>query len=188
MIPRWCINLGVCPRTGISSGGRCQRGSGVDFHAVGCATDRQPAKSTPDPFHVEHPLAATDYRAATLARRASEGVRRRDRASVIPCWCIGLGVCPRTGISSGGRCQRGSGVDFAVMAVRITDRSAGEIDSRPLSRRASPRCGRFLDTLLVGAQRYFAAPQHFLNFLPLPQGQGSLRPTRASRRRIVPPS
>lgn len=30
--------------------------------------------------------------------------------------------------------------------------------------------------------RYPAAPQHFLNFLPLPQGQGSLRPTLASDR------
>ena len=30
--------------------------------------------------------------------------------------------------------------------------------------------------------RYPAAPQHFLNFLPLPQGQGSLRPTLASGR------
>jgi hypothetical protein len=27
-------------------------------------------------------------------------------------------------------------------------------------------------------------PQHFLNFLPLPQGQGSLRPTFGAVRRI----
>jgi hypothetical protein len=30
-----------------------------------------------------------------------------------------------------------------------------------------------------------AAPQHFLNFLPLPQGQGSLRPTLGCWRSIV---
>ena len=32
----------------------------------------------------------------------------------------------------GRRCQRGSGVDFAMMPVGTTGRSAGEIDSRPL--------------------------------------------------------
>ena len=58
-----------------------------------------------------------------------------------------LGDCPRTGISFGGRCQRGSGVDFATMPVRAAGRRAGEIDSRPLSRRASSRRGRFLDVL-----------------------------------------
>src|SRR2546422_679795 len=30
-----------------------------------------------------------------------------------------------------------------------------------------------------GSYDYIAAPWHFLNFLPLPQGQGSLRPTPA---------
>ena len=30
--------------------------------------------------------------------------------------------------------------------------------------------------------RYAEAPQHFLYFLPLPQGQGSLRPTLGSGR------
>ena len=34
-----------------------------------------------------------------------------------------------------------------------------------------------------------ATPQHFLYFLPLPQGQGSLRPTfGASRRTVLPGS
>lgn len=34
-----------------------------------------------------------------------------------------------------------------------------------------PRCGSL-------GERHLRDPQHFLNFLPLPQGQGSLRPTR----------
>ena len=32
---------------------------------------------------------------------------------------------------------------------------------------------------------YFRAPQHFLNFLPLPHGQGSLRPMRGVVTRTV---
>ncbi len=35
------------------------------------------------------------------------------------------------------------------------------------------------------AQEFTAAPQHFLYFLPLPQGQGSLRPILGSLRRMV---
>ena len=48
-----------------------------------------------------------------------------------------------------GVAKRGSGVDFAMTPVGTTGRSAGEIDSRPLSRRVSPCRGRFLDRLLV---------------------------------------
>ena len=36
-----------------------------------------------------------------------------------------------------------------------------------------------------GANRYAAAPWHFLYFFSLPQGHGSLRPTFGSLRRIV---
>ena len=68
----------------------------------------QRAKSTPDPF----------------SRRASPR-RGRFLDSL-------LGACRRAGTSSGRRCQRGSGVDFARMPVGTTGRSAGEIDSRPL--------------------------------------------------------
>ena len=35
--------------------------------------------------------------------------------------------------------------------------------------------------LMVTRRRHFRAPQHFLNFFPLPQGQGSLRPIRRPR-------
>ncbi len=60
-----------------------------------------------------------------------------------------LGASPITALSSAGVAKRGSGVDFAMMPVGTAGRTAGEIDSRPLSRRASPRRGRFLDKLLV---------------------------------------
>ena len=36
-------------------------------------------------------------------------------------------------------------------------------------------------------QRYAAAPQHCLYFLPLPHGQGSLRPTFGSLRMVSTP-
>ena len=36
-----------------------------------------------------------------------------------------------------------------------------------------------------GSAPYFSAPWHFLYFLPLPQGQGSLRPTFLPVRRCV---
>src|SRR2546428_3160093 len=44
--------------------------------------------------------------------------------------------------------------------------------------RRPPRSTLFPYTTLFRSA-YIAAPWHFLNFLPLPQGQGSLRPTPA---------
>ena len=142
--------LGAFPRTGLSSGRRRQKGVGSRFrHDAGSHYGSfSPRNRLPTPF------------AASISRRG----QFLDEL---------LGACARTlgrvARSPVGVAKRGSGVDFAMMPVRTTDRSAREIDSRPLSRRASLAAARswtasWMPMPIRGRSREAGQSPHFARF------------------------
>ena len=84
--------------------------------------------------------------AASSRRVPSKSSRPRQAdslASASGSWAGGKGCSPR----------KGSGVDFAMMQVGTTGRSAGEIDSRPPFGNARRKLSRFSDSLLARRER-----------------------------------
>ena len=69
----------------------------------------------------------------------------------------------------------GNGVDRAMQCDKLSN--GGECCMGVVVHRVVSSPGRATDTALIQAMSTPLAPQHFLYFFPLPQGQGSLRLT-----------
>ena len=122
-------------------------------------------------------VCASEYRARTLKREPQ--LRRQPRHK------LSLQRKPRLDYGSVAvavpSTQKGSGVDFAMMSVRTADRSAGEIDSRPLSRRSTPFQTVIRGPHRGGVGRLVAIRDAALERAP-PRAKGDCRDDRSSRR------